>query len=154
MVKLHRTAQKIMKFLDAFKGSRPALDSQFILIVRSISALNISVNDFKKTLDDLIVEIDGKEIGEFSKSASALLNRMDEQIRSNVHVGGYTDAGGIERMKKSLEELNVATEYRLLKVPKMGVGVFVVIWKDKTDQGPLFVEIVVSDDEDTDNEEK
>ncbi|MDR3062805.1 MAG: DUF2120 domain-containing protein [Methanobrevibacter sp.] len=147
MVKLHKVAGNVMRILDAFKGSRPAIETQFILIVRSLSDKDLSVNDFGKTLDDLIEELNGKKLGDFSDKTSKLINRMDEQIRANVHIGGDSDSAGIERMKRSLEELNVFSEYRLFEIPEMHVGVFLVMWKEKSDKGPIFVEVVVSDDE-------
>jgi len=145
MVKLHKVAGKIMGFLEAFEGSRPALDTGFILIVRSMSSKDIAIADMKQTLDDLLVFLDGKEIEPFSDKAAAIINRMDEQIRSNVQVSNETDAGGIERMKQSLESLNVAVEYKLFTSTHSGI--FVVMWKDKSDAGPIFIEVVVSDDE-------
>ena len=145
MVKLHKIAGNIMRFLDAFEGSRPALDSGFILIVRSMSSKDIAIADMKQTLDDLVVFLDGKEVAPISEEAAAIINRMDEQIRSNVPVNNETDAGGIERMKKSLEALNVAVEYKLFTSTHSGI--FVFMWKDKSDSGPVFIEVVVSDDE-------
>jgi len=145
MVKLHKIAGKVIEFLGAFEGSRPALDSGFILIVRGMSSKDIAIADMKQKLDDLIVFLDGKEVEPISDEAAAIINRMDEQIRSNVQVTGETDAGGIERMKESLESLNVAVEYKLFT--STNSGIFVVMWKDKSDTGPLFIEVVVSDDE-------
>ena|GEM_PF-316617 len=145
MVKLHKVAGKVMGFLEAFEGSRPALDSGFILIVRGMSSKNIAIADMKQTLDDLIVFLDGKEVEPISDEAAAIINRMDEQIRASVPVNNETDAGGIERMKKELEILNVAAEYKLFT--STHTGVFVVMWKDKSDSGPLFIETVISDDE-------
>lgn len=145
MVKLHKVAGKIMGFLEAFEGSRPAMDTEFILIVRGMTSKDIAITDLKQTLDDLIVFLDGKEVEPISDDAAAIINRMDEQIRSNIQVNGETDAGGIERMKKSLESLNVAVEYKLFT--SSNTGIFVVMWKDKSDTGPIFIETVVSDDE-------
>ena len=145
MVKLHKIAGQVVKFLDAFEGSRPALDSEFILIVRARSKKNIKISEMESVLEELIKSMDGKEINEISKEAGKLINRMDEQIRSSVQVGGETDVGGVSRMKKSLEALNVAVEYKFFEVNH--AGIFVVIWKDKTDLGPIFTEVVVSDDE-------
>ena len=145
MVKLHKIAGKVMGFLDAFEGSRPAMDTGFILIVRGLSSKDIAIADMKQTLEDLIIFLDGKEVEPISDEAAAIINRMDEQIRSNVQVNNETDAGGIERMKKSLESLNVAVEYKLFTSTHSGI--FVVMWKDKSDSGPLYIEVVVSDDE-------
>ncbi|GAA5818840.1 MAG: DUF2120 family protein [Methanobrevibacter sp. CfCl-M3] len=145
MVKLHKIAGSVMEYLDAFKNSRPALDSEFILIVRGLSAKNMAINQMADFLDGLVEHLDGKVLDDISDNAAKLINRMDEQIRSAVSIVGDTDSGGIMRMKKDLETLNVVTEYRLINLSH--VGVFVAIWKDKEDFGPVFVEVVVSDDE-------
>jgi len=145
MVKLHKIARKIMEFLDAFEGSRPALNTQFILIVRGRSSKQISIEDMGNVLDELVVHLDGKEVDVVSDEAASIINRMDEQIRSNVSVGGDTDSGGIGRMKKSLEALNVAVEYKMFTATHSGI--FVAMWKEKSDKGPIFIEIVISDDE-------
>jgi len=136
-----------MEYLDAFKNSRPSLNSEFILIVRGLSSKNIAINEISGVLDDLVEYLDGKVLDEISDNAAKLINRMDEQIRSTVNITGDTDSGGIMRMKKDLENLNVATEYRLINLKY--VGVFVAMWKDKGDFGPVFVEVAVSDDEGT-----
>jgi len=145
MVKLHKIAGSVMEYLDAFKNSRPALDSEFILIVRGLSAKNMAINQMADFLDGLVEHLDGKVLDDISDNAAKLINRMDEQIRSAVSIVGDTDSGGIMRMKKDLETLNVVTEYRLINLSH--VGVFVAIWKDKEDFSPVFVEVVVSDDE-------
>jgi hypothetical protein len=146
---LHKVAGNIMGYLDAFKKSRPALNSQFILIVRGLSSKNIAINEMSEVLDDLVKNLDGKVLNDVSDDASKLINRMDEQIRSSINITGDTDSGGIIRMKKGLDKLNVATEYRLIELQH--TGVFVAIWKDKGDLGPVFVEVVVSDDEGINN---
>ncbi|MDR2544931.1 MAG: DUF2120 domain-containing protein [Methanobrevibacter sp.] len=145
MVKLHKIAGSVMEYLDAFKNSRPALDSEFILIVRGLSAKNMAINQMADFLDGLVEHLDGQVLDDISDNAAKLINRMDEQIRSAVSIVGDTDSGGIMRMKKDLETLNVVTEYRLINLSH--VGVFVAMWKDKEDFGPVFVEVVVSDDE-------
>lgn len=136
-----------MEYLDAFKNSRPALNSEFILIVRGLSSKNIAINEMSNVLDGLVEHLDGRVLDEISDSAAKLINRMDEQIRSTVKITGDTDSGGILRMKKDLENLNVATEYRLINLKY--AGVFIAMWKDKGDFGPVFVEVAVSDDEGT-----
>ena len=54
MVKLHKIAGQIVKFLDAFEGSRPALDSEFILIVRARSKKDIKISEMGSILEELI----------------------------------------------------------------------------------------------------
>ena len=134
-----------MGFFEAFDGSRAALDTGNILIVRGRSSKNIPISEMEKKLEEVKDLIQGNEIDVVSDDAGKLINRMDEQIRSAVPVQAGTDSNGIMRMTKSLEAMNVFVKFKLMNLVHMGV--FVVIWKDKADVGPVFIEIVVSDDE-------
>ena len=145
MVKLHKIAGQVMGFFEAFDGSRAALDTQRILIVRGRSSKNISINEMEEKLGELKDILQGNEVDVVSDEAAKLINRMDEQIRSTVSVPGDTDSNGIMRMTKSLEAMNVFVKFKLMNLAH--TGVFVVIWKDKADVGPVFIETVVSDDE-------
>ncbi|WP_042703002.1 DUF2120 family protein [Methanobrevibacter arboriphilus] len=145
MVKLHKIAGQVMGFFEAFDGSRAALDTDRILIVRGRSSKNISIDDMESKLDELRDHLQGIDVDVVSEEAAKLINRMDEQIRASVSVQGDTDSNGIMRMTKSLEAMNLFVKFRLMNLNHSGV--FVVIWKDKANVGPLFVEVVVSDDE-------
>lgn len=145
MVKLHKIAGQVIGFFEAFDGSRAALDTERILIVRGRSSKNISINELEDKLEELKDLLQGTEINVVSDQAGKLINRMDEQIRSTVSVPGDTDSNGILRMTKSLEAMNVFVKFKLMNLAH--TGVFVVAWKDKADVGPVFVEVVVSDDE-------
>ena len=145
MVKLHKIAGQVMNFFEAFDGSRAALDTERILIVRGRSLKNIHINDIEEQLEELKNIFQGTEVDVVSKEAASLINRMDEQIRASVSVKGDTDSNGIMRMTKSLEAMNVFVKFKVMKLTHNGL--FVVIWKDKSNFGPLFIETVVSDDE-------
>ena len=145
MVKLHKIAGQVMGFFEAFEGSRAALDTERILIVRGRSSQNIPISDMEDKLEELKDILQGNDVNVVSEEASKLINRMDEQIRSAVSVQGDTDSNGIMRMAKSLEEMNLFVKFKLMNLAH--TGVFVVIWKDKADVGPIFIETVVSDDE-------
>ena len=145
MVKLHKIAGQVMGFFEAFDGSRAALDTDRILIVRGRSSKNISIDDMESKLDELREHLQGIDVDVVSEEAAKLINRMDEQIRDSVSVQGDTDSNGIMRMTKSLEAMNLFVKFRLMNLNHSGV--FVVTWKDKANVGPLFVEVVVSDDE-------
>jgi len=142
---LHKIAGQVMGFFEAFDGSRAALDTGNILIVRGRSSKNIPISEMEEKLEEVKGLIQGKEINVVSDEAAKLINRMDEQIRSTISVQGETDSNGIMRMTKSLEAMNVFVKFKLMNLAH--TGVFVVIWKDKADVGPVFIEIVVSDDE-------
>jgi len=145
MVKLHKIAGQIIGFFEAFDGSRAALDTERILIVRGRSSQNILISEMEGKLEELKDILQGNEVNVVSEEAGKIINRMDEQIRSSVSIQGDTDSNGIMRMAKSLEEMNLFVKFKLMNLAH--TAVFVVIWKDKADVGPVFIETVVSDDE-------
>lgn len=145
MVKLHKIAGQVIGFFEAFDGSRAALDTEKILIVRGRSSKNIPIDELDEKLEEIKDLLQGNEIDVVSEEAAKLINRMDEQIRANVSVQGDTDSNGIMRMKKSLEAMNVCVKFKLMNLAH--AAAFVVIWKNKADVGPVFLETVVSDDE-------
>ena len=145
MLKLHKIAGQVIEFFEAFDGSKAALDTERILIVRGRSSKNIPIDEMEGMLEELKELVQGTEINVVSDEAGKLINRMDEQIRANVSIQGDTDSNGIMRMTKSLEAMNVFVKFKLMNL--IHTGVFVVLWKDKADVGPVYIEVVVSDDE-------
>jgi len=143
LMKLHRIAGEIMGFFEAFEGSRPALDSREILIVRGMSRKRMNADDMSRELDSLIEHLGAAELDLLSEEGAALIGVMDEQIRSCVEVGTETDIGGIHRLKESLEDMNFSVDYRLCMADE--TGLFVVLYRDRSGVGPCFVEAVVSD---------
>lgn len=143
MMKLHRIAGEIMGYFEAFEGSRPALDSKEILIVRGMSRKRMNIEDMGRELDGLIEKLGAEELELISEEGTALIGVMDEQIRSCVEVGTETDIGGIHRLKEALEDMNFSVNYRLCMTED--TGLFVVLYRDRSGVGPCFVEVVVSD---------
>ena len=143
MMKLHRIAGEIMGYFEAFEGSRPALDSKEILIVRGMSRKRMNMEDMGRELDGLIEKLGAEELELISEEGTALIGVMDEQIRSCVEVGTETDIGGIHRLKEALEDMNFSVDYRLCMTGD--TGLFVVLYRDRSGVGPCFVEVVVSD---------
>ncbi|ADL59154.1 MULTISPECIES: DUF2120 domain-containing protein [Methanothermobacter] len=142
-MKLHRIAGEIMGYFEAFEGSRPALDSKEILIVRGMSRKRMNIEDMGRELDGLIEKLGAEELELISEEGTALIGVMDEQIRSCVEVGTETDIGGIHRLKEALEDMNFSVDYRLCMTED--TGLFVVLYRDRSGVGPCFVEVVVSD---------
>jgi len=143
LMKLHRIAGEIMGYFEAFEGSRPALDSKEILIVRGMSRKRMNIEDMGRELDGLIEKLGAEELELISEEGTALIGVMDEQIRSCVEVGTETDIGGIHRLKEALEDMNFSVNYRLCMTED--TGLFVVLYRDRSGVGPCFVEVVVSD---------
>ena len=61
MQKFYEVAGEVMGFFDAFKGSRPAINNEKILIVRGRSRKTLDVNDFNSKLDEIGSIIKGKK---------------------------------------------------------------------------------------------
>lgn len=131
-----------MEGLEAFHGSRPAIDEQNILIVRGMSQKKFDAKEMNIFLLDLLKKIGAHEIDMFSKEGGNIIGIMDERIRANVTIQTETDVSGLHKMKDSLEAMGCDVEYVLGILNDLGV--FIVTWKDKSGIGPRFVEVVVS----------
>ena len=141
----HEIAGKIMNELEAFHGSKPAIDTPQILIVRGMSKKKLDPLELSTIVSDVLKGVGATRMDMFSESATDLIGIMDENIRATVEIPGETDVYGIYRLKESFEAMNCHTEYGLGTIGQ--IAVFLVIWKDKSGIGPLFVELVVSNSE-------
>lgn len=138
----HKIAGKIIESLEAFHGSRPAIDANNILIVRGMSRKKFDANKMDIVLSDILKTIGATEIDMFSNDGGNIIGVMDERIRANVPIQGETDVSGIHRMKDSLEAMGCDVEYILGILDDLGI--FIVSWMDKSGIGPRFVEVVVA----------
>jgi len=141
----HEIAGKIMKELEAFHGSKPAIDTPQILIVKGMSKKKIDSQELPTIVSEVMKGVGATKIDIFSEPATDIIGIMDENIRATIEIPGETDVYGIYRLKESFEAMNCHTEYALGTIGKLAV--FLVIWKDKSGFGPLFVELVVSNSE-------
>ena len=142
MIRIHEVAGKVMTQLEAFHGSKPAIDTPQILIVRGMSKKKINPEDLEDVVSNVLNNLGAKKIDMVSEDATNIIGIMDETIRSKVEIQGETDVYGIYRMKQSFESMNCHLEYSLGLIGD--IALFLVIWKDKSGVGPLFVELVVS----------
>ena len=138
----HKIAGKVMEGLEAFHGSRPAIDAQNILIVRSMSQKKFDTAKMDVVLSDLLKNMGAQEVDMFSKNGGDIIGIMDERIRANVQIQSETDVTGLHRMKDSLEAMGCGVDYVLGILDDLGI--FIVSWMDKSGIGPRFVEVVVS----------
>jgi hypothetical protein len=141
----HEIAGKIMSELEAFHGSRPAIDTPQILIVRGMSKKKLDPEELSIKITELMKDIGARKMDMFSEEATDVIGVMDENIRARVDIPGETDVYGIYRLKESFESMNCHTEYALGTIGQLAI--FLVLWKDKSGMGPLFVELVVSNSE-------
>lgn len=130
-----------MQSLEAFKGSRSAMDTPQMLIVRGMTRKDIKPEDLEIEINRIFDELEARKIEVFSEESKDIIGIMDENIRGQVEIQGETDVYGIYRMKESFESMNCHTEYGLGLVNN--IAIFMVLWMDKSGFGPKFVELVL-----------
>ncbi len=135
-------AGQIMGQLEAFEGSKAAMDTTELLIVRGKSRQKIKPEELGPTISQLLKDMEARELDMFSDETANIISIIDEQIRSQVQIQGETDIYGIYRLKESFENMNCHADYGMGLADD--IAIFIVLWKDKSGIGPLFVELVVS----------
>ena len=146
MKKTYEIAGQVMGFFDAFKGSRPAIDNERILIVRGRSRKVLPLDEFDSKLNEIGEIIGGTELDSNSEKISDILKVGDKNIkRSEVGTTDVDDKGFL-RMKEELESMGLVVEYKVFELPKFDV--IIAIWEDKNEIPPLYVEVTVSERED------
>jgi len=138
----HKIAGEIMGELEAFHGSRPAIDANNILIVRGMSRKQFKVDEMDSVLLNLLEGLGARQIDIFSDEGGNIIGIMDERIRESVPIQSESDISGVYRLKESLEAMNCDVSYILGLLDT--IGAFIVTWKDKSGIGPQFVEVVVA----------
>jgi Uncharacterized protein conserved in archaea len=138
---IHKIAGQVMGDLEAFHGSKPAIDADNILIVRGMSRKRFD-EELEIILSNLLKKLGARQIDMFSEEGGNIIGIMDERIRESVTIPGETDVTGVYRLKESLEAMNCNVAYTLGLIDN--VGTFIVTWKDKSGIGPQFVEVVAA----------
>ncbi len=138
---IHKIAGQIMGDLEAFHGSKPAIDADNILIVRGMSRKQFN-EELDTVLLNLLKNLGARQIDMFSEEGGNIIGIMDERIRESVNISAETDVTGVYRLKESLEAMNCNVAYTLGLIDN--VGTFIVTWKDKSGIGPQFVEVVAA----------
>lgn len=127
--------------LEAFHGSKPAIDADNILIVRGMSRKQFN-EELDTVLLNLLKNIGARQVDMLSEEGGNIIGIMDERIRESVSISAETDITGVYRLKESLEAMNCNVAYTLGLIDN--VGTFIVTWKDKSGIGPQFVEVVAA----------
>ena len=143
MKKKYEIAGQIMGFFESFKGSRPAIDNESILIVRGRSRKTIKLDEFEEKLTEIGKVINGVEIDKNSKEISQILKTGDKHIQESEKTTGEVDDNGFIRMSKELEAMGLVVGYKVFEVE--GFNVVIAIWEDKHEIPPLYVEVTVSE---------
>ena len=145
MKKTYELAGKVMGFFDSFKGSRPAINNDKILIVRGRSRTVIPLNEFDSKLTELGELLGGTELEATSDKVAEILKSGDKHIKESELSTSSVDEHGFIRMKEELESMGLVVAYKVFEVP--GFDVVVAIWEDKNEIPPLYVEVTVSEHE-------
>ena len=146
MKKTYELAGQVMGFFDAFKGSRPAIDNERILIVRGRSRKVLPLNEFESKLAEIGEILGGTELDDTSEKISQILEVGDKNIKRSENVTSDIDSKGFMRMKEELESMGLVVEYKVFELPSFDV--IIAIWEDRNELPPLYVEVTVSERED------
>ena len=146
MKKTYEIAGEVMGFFESFKGSRPAIDNERILIVRGKSRKVIPLNEFESKLTEIGEILGATEVTASSEEVSEILKIGDKNIKRSEINTGDLDEKGLFRMKEELESMGLVVEYKVFELPKFDV--VIAIWEDKNELPPLYVEVTVSERED------
>ena len=144
MKKTYEIAGQVMGFFDAFKGSRPAIDNDKILIVRGRSRKVIPLDDFDSKLTEIGEILGGTELESDSDNLEDILKAGDKNIQESDITTNSVDTNGFLRVKEDLESMGLVVEYKIFKLPSFDV--IIAIWEDKNEIPPLYVEVTVSED--------
>ena len=145
MQKKYEIAGQVMGFFDSFKGSRPAIDNDKILIVRSRSRKTIPINELEEKLTEIGKQLEGTEIPPTSNKIEEILKSGDKHIKESEVATNTVDNRGFSRMKEELASMGLVVAYKVFELPSFDV--IIAIWEDKNEIPPLYVEVTVSEKE-------
>lgn len=143
MKKTYEIAGEVMGFFDSFKGSRPAIDNESILIVRGKSRKVLPLDSFDSKLMEIGEILGGTEIDADSDKIEKILKAGDKHIKNNEKTTASIDSKGFIRMKEELESMGLVVAYKVFELPSFDV--VIAIWEDKNEIPPLYVEVTVSE---------
>ena len=143
MKKTYEIAGHVMGFFDAFKGSRPAIDNERILIVRGRSRKILPLNEFSAKLSEIGEILGGTELEASSDKIKDILQEGDKNIKESEGSTTDVDNRGFLRVKEELESMGLVVEYKIFELPNFDV--IIAIWEDRNEIPPLYVEVTVSE---------
>lgn len=146
MKKSYEIAGQVMGFFESFKGSRPAINNDRILIVRGRSRKIIPINEFDSKLSEIGEILGGTELNASSEKISEILQYGDKNIQKSEGNTTSIDEHGFSRMKEELESMGLVVAYKVFEL--LGFDVVIAIWEDRNELPPLYVEVTVSEHED------
>ena len=146
MKKRYEIAGQVMGFFESFKGSRPAIDNNRILIVRGRTRKTIPLDKFDSKLSEVGELLGGTELDKDSEKIAEILQSGDKHIKESEGQTNTIDEHGFSRMQEELESMGLVVDYKVFELK--GFDVIVAIWQDKNELTPLYLEVTVSEHED------
>ena len=146
MQKKYEIAGSVMGFFDSFKGSRPAIDNDKILIVRSRSRKIIPIDQLEEKVLEIGEELGGVEVPADSDKIEKILKVGDKHIKESELQTVSVDNASFSRVKEELESMGLVVVYKVFELASFDV--IIAIWEDKNEIPPLYVEVTVSEKED------
>ena len=146
MKKRYEIAGQVMGFFESFKGSRPAIDNNRILIVRGRTRKTIPLDKFDSKLSEVGELLGGTELDKDSEKIPEILQSGDKHNKESEGQTNTIDEHGFSRMQEELESMGLVVDYKVFELK--GFDVIVAIWQDKNELPPLYVEVTVSEHED------
>ena len=143
MQKKYEIAGSVMGFFDSFKGSRPAIDNDKILIVRGRSRKAIPIDELESKVLEIGKELDGVEIPATSNRIEDIMKLGDQHIKESELSTVSVDSKGFIRVKEELEMMGLVVVYKVFELPSFDV--IIAVWEDKNEISPLYVEVTVSE---------
>ena len=143
MLKRYEIAGSVMGFFDSFKGSRPAIDNDKILIVRSRTRKAIPVDELESKVLEIGAELGGVEIPATSTKIEEIMKLGDKHIKESELTTVTVDGKGFSRVKEELESMGLVVVYKVFELPSFDV--IIAVWEDKNGIPPLYVEVTVSE---------
>lgn len=143
MKKTYEIAGEVMGFFESFKGSRPAIDNERILIVRGRTRKVIPIDEFDSKLTEIGEILGATEVDATSEKISEILESGDKNIKRSEATTSDLDNKGFIRMTEELESMGLVVEYKIFELQNFDV--IIAIWEDKNEIPPLYVEVTVSE---------
>ncbi|AEH06530.1 DUF2120 family protein [Methanothermococcus okinawensis] len=132
------TTGRMMKSLEAFKGSKPIYDKNGLLVVRGICRdKNFeNYNSIKEYLESKLKE-NGFEIAD-SEDIILFMEKINEKLGKESEI--YPDTFGFEIIKKSFENIGCKCDYIIGKKGELMLGIS--LWHENVKGAPRFVEVL------------
>ncbi|MCS3900548.1 DUF2120 family protein [Methanococcus voltae] len=129
---------KIVRSLDAFKGSKPVVNKEEMIAVRSICR-DLEFNDYNSIKEYLEAKIkqNGYELMD-EDDKLIMVNRINEIMDEK---GIFPDEMGFDALKASFENIGCKCDYALGKKDNLMLGIS--MWYNEEDDLHKFVEVMV-----------